>query len=42
MPRRAAAGGEPMVHGTNERISVENLGFGIRAMHEMVRKLVAE
>jgi acetylornithine deacetylase/succinyl-diaminopimelate desuccinylase-like protein len=42
MPRRTSAGGESMVHGTDERISVENLGFGVRAMYEMVRKLVAE
>jgi acetylornithine deacetylase/succinyl-diaminopimelate desuccinylase-like protein len=42
MPRRVTAGGESMVHGIDERISVENLRFGIRAMVEMIGKLVAE
>jgi acetylornithine deacetylase/succinyl-diaminopimelate desuccinylase-like protein len=42
MPRRALAGGESLVHGIDEKISVESFRFGIRAMVEMIGKLVAE
>jgi len=42
MPHRSAPGGEGMVHGIDERISLENLRFGIGAMHEIVRKLAVE
>jgi acetylornithine deacetylase/succinyl-diaminopimelate desuccinylase-like protein len=31
-----------MTHGINERVSVERLVSGIRAMYEIVRKLAAE
>jgi acetylornithine deacetylase/succinyl-diaminopimelate desuccinylase-like protein len=42
IPRRSTASGESMVHGIDERVSVENLRFGIRAMYEMVQKLMGE
>jgi acetylornithine deacetylase/succinyl-diaminopimelate desuccinylase-like protein len=42
IPRRSTASGESMVHGIDERVSVENLRFGIRAMYEMVQKLIVD
>jgi acetylornithine deacetylase/succinyl-diaminopimelate desuccinylase-like protein len=42
IPLRSAANGESLVHGNNERLSVENFAFGLRAMFEMLGKLVAE
>lgn len=42
MPHRSTPGSEGLVHGIDERMSVENLKFGVRAMVEIVRKLAAE
>jgi acetylornithine deacetylase/succinyl-diaminopimelate desuccinylase-like protein len=42
MPLRNTISGEGLVHGVDERISVDSLKFGVRAMYEVVRKLVAE
>jgi acetylornithine deacetylase/succinyl-diaminopimelate desuccinylase-like protein len=42
MPRRSGRGSQGLVHGIDERVSVENLKFGIRAMYEIVRRLAAE
>ena len=42
MPLRNNASGEGLVHGVDERIAVDSLKFGARAMYEVVRKLVAE
>jgi acetylornithine deacetylase/succinyl-diaminopimelate desuccinylase-like protein len=42
MPHRSTSSGEGLVHGVDERVSVESLKFGIHAMYEIVRKLTAE
>lgn len=42
MPHRSTPSGEGLVHGVDERVSVESLKFGIRAMYEIVRKLAVE
>ncbi len=42
MPIRSPAAGDSLVHGVNERISVQQLKFAVRAMYDIVRKLVAE
>lgn len=42
MPQRSTPQSEGLVHGIDERISLESLNFGIRAMYEIVRKLAAE
>jgi len=42
MPHRSTPSGEGLVHGVDERVSVESLKFGIHAMYEIVRKLAAE
>jgi len=42
IPMRSTASGEGLVHGVNERVSLESLSFGIRAMYEIVRKLVTD
>ena len=42
MPHRSTPSGEGLVHGVDERVSVENLKFGLRAMYEIVRRLAAE
>jgi acetylornithine deacetylase/succinyl-diaminopimelate desuccinylase-like protein len=42
LPRRSRPGEEGMVHGINERVSVESLKADIRAMYEIVRKLAVE
>jgi acetylornithine deacetylase/succinyl-diaminopimelate desuccinylase-like protein len=42
MPHRSTPSGEGLVHGVDERLSVENLKFGLRAMYEIVRRLAAE
>ncbi|HXV47785.1 MAG TPA: M20/M25/M40 family metallo-hydrolase [Candidatus Binatia bacterium] len=42
IPQRSAPSEEGMTHGINERVSVERLVSGIRAMYEIVRKLAAE
>ena len=42
MPHRSTPSSEGLVHGVDERVSVESLKFGIHAMYEIVRKLAAE
>jgi acetylornithine deacetylase/succinyl-diaminopimelate desuccinylase-like protein len=42
MPHRNAPSSEGLVHGVDERVSVDSLKFGIRAMYEIVRKLASE
>jgi acetylornithine deacetylase/succinyl-diaminopimelate desuccinylase-like protein len=42
MPLRNTISGEGLVHGVDERISIDSLKFGVGAMYEVVRKLVAE
>jgi acetylornithine deacetylase/succinyl-diaminopimelate desuccinylase-like protein len=42
LPRRSHPGEEGMVHGINERVSVESLKSDVRAMYEIVRTLAAE
>jgi acetylornithine deacetylase/succinyl-diaminopimelate desuccinylase-like protein len=42
MPHRSTPSGEGLVHGVDERVTVESLNFGIRAMYEIVRKLASE
>ena len=42
MPLRNTASGEGLVHGVDERIAVDSLKFGVRAMYEVVHNLVAE
>lgn len=42
MPLRNLASEGGMVHGINERISVESLRAGVRGMYELVHKLAAE
>jgi acetylornithine deacetylase/succinyl-diaminopimelate desuccinylase-like protein len=42
MPHRSTPSGEGLVHGVDERVTVESLNFGIRAMYEIVHKLAAE
>ncbi len=42
MPHRSTPSGEGLVHGVDERVSVESLRFGIRAMVEIVSKLAAD
>ena len=42
MPHRSTPAGEGLVHGIDERVTVESLQFGIRAMIEIVRRLAAE
>ena len=42
LPRRSRPSDEGMVHGINERVSTESLKSDIRAMYEIVRKLVVE
>lgn len=42
IPMRSTDRGESLVHGIDERVSVENFKLGIRAMFEMVQKLAAE
>ena len=42
LPRRNRPSEEGMVHGLNERVSVESVKSDIRAMYELVHKLAAE
>jgi acetylornithine deacetylase/succinyl-diaminopimelate desuccinylase-like protein len=42
LPRRSLPSEEGMVHGVNERVSVEDLKNDVRAMYEIVRKLAVE
>jgi acetylornithine deacetylase/succinyl-diaminopimelate desuccinylase-like protein len=42
MPHRSTPSSEGLVHGVDERASLESLRFGIRAMFEIVSKFVAE
>ncbi|MGE5305274.1 MAG: M20/M25/M40 family metallo-hydrolase [Alphaproteobacteria bacterium] len=41
IPMRSTEAGESLVHGIDERVSVENFQWAIRAMVEMVQRLVA-
>ena len=42
IPLRSTERGESLVHAVDERLSVENFKWGIRAMFEMLQKLAAE
>jgi len=42
MPHRSTPSNEGLVHGVDERASLESLRFGIRAMYEVVSKLLVE
>lgn len=42
LPRRSLPSEEGMVHGVNERVSVEGLKNDVRAMYEIVHKLAVE
>jgi acetylornithine deacetylase/succinyl-diaminopimelate desuccinylase-like protein len=42
LPRRSGPSEEGMVHGINERVSVDSLKADVRAMYEIVHKLVVE
>ncbi len=42
MPHRSGPGSEGLVHGVDERTSVEGLKFGVRAMYELVRGLAVQ
>lgn len=42
IPHRLGPASQGLVHGVNERLPVDSLKFGIRAMYEIVHKLVAE
>jgi acetylornithine deacetylase/succinyl-diaminopimelate desuccinylase-like protein len=42
MPHRSTPGGEGLVHGVDERASVDSIKFGVRAMYEIVRRLAAD
>ena len=42
LPQRSTSSSEGLVHGVDERMSIERLNSGIRAMYEIVSKLVAE
>jgi acetylornithine deacetylase/succinyl-diaminopimelate desuccinylase-like protein len=42
LPRRGRPSEEAMVHGINERVSVEGVKSDVRAMYEIVHKLAAE
>jgi acetylornithine deacetylase/succinyl-diaminopimelate desuccinylase-like protein len=42
LPIRSSAGAESLVHGNNERLSVESFNSAISAMFELVGKLLAE
>jgi acetylornithine deacetylase/succinyl-diaminopimelate desuccinylase-like protein len=42
MPHRSGPGSEGLVHGIDERTSVEDLKFGVRAMYEIVHGLAAQ
>jgi acetylornithine deacetylase/succinyl-diaminopimelate desuccinylase-like protein len=42
LPRRSRPSEEGMVHGINERVSVESLKSDIRAMYDLVSKLATE
>ena len=42
MPHRSTPGGEGLVHGIDERATVDSIIFGVRAMYEIVRRLAAD
>jgi len=42
LPRRSLPSEEGMVHGVNERVSVEDLKNDVQAMYEIVRKLTVD
>ena len=41
MPQRSTPASEGLVHGIDERVSLESLKFGIRAIYEIVKNLAA-
>lgn len=42
LPHRSRPSEEGLVHGLNERVSVEGLKADVRAMHDLLRRLVAD
>jgi acetylornithine deacetylase/succinyl-diaminopimelate desuccinylase-like protein len=42
LPQRSTASGEGLVHGVNERVSIERLTSALRGMYEIVSKLAVE
>jgi acetylornithine deacetylase/succinyl-diaminopimelate desuccinylase-like protein len=42
LPRRSRPSEEGLTHGVDERMSVEGLKSGIRAMYEIIRRLVVD
>ena len=42
MPLRNPSGGEGLVHGIDERLSIDSLKAGTRALYDIVRKLVTD
>jgi acetylornithine deacetylase/succinyl-diaminopimelate desuccinylase-like protein len=42
MPLRNSSSGEGLVHGIDERVSIESLKTGTRALYDIVHKLVAD
>lgn len=42
IPQRSAPSSEGLVHGVDERVTVERLRLGMQAMYEIVKKLAAE
>jgi acetylornithine deacetylase/succinyl-diaminopimelate desuccinylase-like protein len=42
IPLRRSLGGESLEHGVDERISIESFATGVRAMFDLVEKLVAQ
>jgi acetylornithine deacetylase/succinyl-diaminopimelate desuccinylase-like protein len=42
VPMRASVRGDNLVHGIDERVSLDNLRFGVRMMHELVTQLVTD
>jgi acetylornithine deacetylase/succinyl-diaminopimelate desuccinylase-like protein len=42
IPMRSSAAGQNLVHGADERVSLESFRSGVRMMHELVRKLVTD
>ena len=42
IPLRNSSGGEGLVHGIDERVSIESLKAGTRALYDIVRKLVTD
>jgi acetylornithine deacetylase/succinyl-diaminopimelate desuccinylase-like protein len=42
LPQRSTASSEGLVHGVDERMAVERLTASVRAMYEIVSRLVVE